>query len=176
MPPPAKQRQGQEDPDQKPKGRSVHLIELSPNCSLTCRAAAFFYFSVVAVCLPIATACAVAGFWPVLPFVGLELLGLGAALCISLKRGHQREFIRIDERDVVVAREHGSGQEQHRFARPWTRVQLRTASVPSWPSRLLLGSMGRTVEVGSFLTEAERHSLKARLVELIGTATDRAAD
>lgn len=148
----------------------MHLIELSPNCSLTPRAATLFYLSVLAVCLPIALACAVAGFWPVLPFAGVELLGLGAALLVSMRKGQVREFIRIDERDVVVGRSGGGRQVQHRFARPWTRVQLRAASVPSWPSRLLLGAMGRTVEVGSFLTEPERRRLKARLTELIGSA------
>ncbi len=152
----------------------MHLIEVCPNCSLTPRAAAGFYLSVAAVCLPIATACAVAGFWPVLPFAGLELLGVAAALHMSLRRGRAREFIRIDERHVVVARTSGSRQVQYRFARPWTRVQLRPARVAAWPSRLLLGSMGRTVEVGSVLTEPERQRLKARLAELLSVASGRA--
>ena len=117
-----------------------------------------------------------AGFWPVLPFAGLELLGIGTALYISMRRGRTREFIRIDDLDVWFARSRGSRQVQYRFARPWTRVRLRAASVPAWPSRLLLGAMGRSVEVGSFLTEPERQRLQARLAELLGAARDRAVD
>lgn len=154
----------------------MHVIELRPNCSLTPRTAALFYASILAVCLPIAIGCAIAGFWPVLPLAGLELLGIGAALRISMKRGRHREFVRVDEREVLVARSGGGPEKLYRFPRPWTRVQLRAASVPTWPSRLLLGCMGRTVEVGSFLTEPERLRLKARLTELIGASTGRAGD
>lgn len=145
----------------------MHFFELRPNCSLTPRSATLFYLSILAVCLPVATAAAIAGFWPVLPFAGLELLGIGAALAISMRRGRTREFVRIDERDVTIGRSSGSRQVEHRFPRPWTRVQLRTASVPAWPSRLLVESMGRTVEIGHFLTESERQRLRARLAELI---------
>lgn len=145
----------------------MHVFELRPNCSLTSRSATLFYLSILAVCLPIAVAAAMAGFWPILPFAGLELLGVGAALTISMRRGRIREIVRIDERDVTVGRSNGNRHVQYRFSRPWTRVQLRRASVPAWPSRLLVGSMGRTVEIGHFLTESERHRLTARLAELI---------
>jgi uncharacterized membrane protein len=145
----------------------VYVFELRPNCSLTSRSALLFYLSIVAVCLPIAVLAALAGFWPVLPFAGLELAGIAAALALSLRRGRRRELIRVDERDVTVARSDGDRQVQYRFPRPWTRVQLSVASVPAWPSRLLVGSMGRTVEVGDFLTESERRRLGARLAEII---------
>lgn len=145
----------------------MHFFELRPNCSLTSRSATLFYLSILAVCLPVATAAALAGFWPVLPFAGVELLGIAAALAISLRRGRSREFVRIDERDVTVGRSSGRGQVEFTFPRPWTRVRLREAGVPSWPSRLLVGSMGRTVEIGHFLTEGERRRLEARLAELI---------
>ena len=144
----------------------MYVFELRPNCSLTSRSALLFYLSIVAVCLPIAVVAALAGFWPVLPFAGLELAGIAAALALSLRRGRRRESIRIDERDVTVARSDGDRQELYRFPRPWTRVQLRV-DVPAWPSRLLVGSMGRTVEVGDFLTESERRRLGARLAEII---------
>jgi uncharacterized membrane protein len=160
-------RSGQEGRDNKPKVQSVHFFELRPNCSLTSRSATLFYLSILAVCLPVAIAAALAGLWPVLPFAGLELLGVGAALKISMRRGRDREFVRIDERDVTIGRSSGSRQVEYRFARPWTRVELRTAGVPAWPSRLLVGSMGKTVEIGHFLTESERQRLTARLAELI---------
>jgi uncharacterized membrane protein len=148
----------------------VHVFELSPNCSLTPRSATLFFASVAAVCLPVAIACAVAGLWPVLPFAGAELLGLGLALHLSLRRGRVREYIRIDERDVTVGRREAERAVEHRFARPWTRVQLRRARVATWPSRLVVGAMGRSVEVGAFLTEGERRRLGRRLAEVIRPA------
>jgi uncharacterized membrane protein len=146
----------------------VHLFELSPNCSLTTGTATLFYLSILAVALPVAGACAVLGFWPVLPFTGLELIGIWVALRLSLRRGRTREFIRIDEHEVIVSRCAGKCQEHHCFTRPWTQVRLRPAAVAGWPSSLTLGAMGRSVEVGAFLTEAERQRLGRRLGELLG--------
>jgi len=148
----------------------VHFFELSPNCSLTLRSAALFYLSILAICLGTAGTLAAAGFWPVLPFTGLALLALGVALYLSLRRGQTREFIRIDERDVIIWRSERSRCAEYRFARPWTRVRLRMADAPAWPSRLFMGSMGRMVEVGAFLTESERRRLRTRLAELIPAA------
>jgi uncharacterized membrane protein len=148
----------------------VHLFELSPNCSLTPGAAAFFFVSVLAVALPVAGGCAVLGLWPVLPFTGLELLGLAVALRLSLRRGRVREFVRIDERSVTIGCSGGSSATQSCFARRRARVELRAAAVPAWPSRLLVGTMGRMVEIGAFLTESERRRLGNRLSELIPAA------
>ncbi len=148
----------------------MHLIEITPNCSLTPRTFTLFYLSVLAVSLPVAIACALAGFWPVLPFAGAELLGLWVALLVSTRRGRTREFIRIDECDVVVGRSGDGPAATHRFDRAWVRVRLQPARVSTWPSRLLVGAMGRSVEVGACLTETERVGLRLRLAELLGPA------
>ncbi|MCK6371070.1 MAG: DUF2244 domain-containing protein [Gammaproteobacteria bacterium] len=145
----------------------MHLFELSPNCSLTSGTAVLFYLSIMGLPLTIAGAFAAVGLWPILPFAGLELLAIAVALRISLRRGSAREVICIDERDVVVTRAAKRHNAQYRFARPWTQVELRPAPVAHWPSRLLLGSMRRSVEVGAFLTEGERRRLWRRLAELL---------
>jgi uncharacterized membrane protein len=46
-------------------------------------------------------------------------------------------------------------------------VELRRAAVPHWPSRLLIGEQGRSVEIGAFLTESERERLSRRLAEVL---------
>lgn len=145
----------------------MHTFELRPNCSLTPRSAALFYLSIVTVCLATAGSFAMAGLWPVLPFAGLELLLLGAALAVSMRRGRARELIQVDERDVIVRKSAGREQVEMRFASPWTQVRLQTSPVRTWPSRLMLRSMGRGVEVGRFLTEDERRALNARLSQVI---------
>lgn len=148
----------------------MHSFELRPNCSLTPRSAAVFYLGIVTVSLIIAGGFAAAGYWPILPFAGLELVALGAALRWSMRQGLARELICVDERHVRVRKTAVAGKREYEFARPWTQVELRTAAVPCWPSRLLLRSMGRSVEVGSFLTESERRGLRRRLAEVIRAA------
>jgi uncharacterized membrane protein len=145
----------------------MHLFEISPNCSLTPRQAVVFYLSIAGVTLVIGLAFAAAGLWPVLPFVGLELALLGYGLRVVQRRAREREWIRVDERDVLVRQQRGRAVREHRFARPWTRVELRAPRAPTWPSRLLLASQGRSVEVGACLTEGERHGLRRRLAEVL---------
>ena len=112
---------------------------------------------------------AAAGYWPILPFAGLELLALGAALYWSMRQGRNRELIRVDDRLVTVQRYPGGEQDEIEFARHWTRVELVPAGSRHWPSRLMLRSRGRSVEIGSFLTDSERLGLKKRLAEVIGS-------
>jgi uncharacterized membrane protein len=150
----------------------VHSFELRPNSSLTPRAAAWFYGSLVAVLLCVAIGCTVLGFWPVLPFAGLEAALLLGAVHWVQRRGKAREYIRVDAASVVVekclpGRRGDDTSVAYAFQRPWTRVELRRGQPAHWPSRLLFSSRGRSVEVGAFLTDGERRGLKNRLAELL---------
>jgi len=145
----------------------MHLFEIRPNCSLTSRQAGVFYLSIVLVTLTIALGFAAAGYWPVLPFAGLELALLGLCLRTVRKRARAREWISVGERDVIIRRRRDGQLDELRLARPWTRVELRRARVASWPSRLVLACQGRSVEVGACLTESERQGLKRRLAEVL---------
>ena len=55
-------------------------IEISPHCSLTTRGAWLFFGSVCVTSFSLAGFVALQGFWPVLPFAGLEMALLGWAL------------------------------------------------------------------------------------------------
>jgi uncharacterized membrane protein len=150
----------------------VHSFELRPNSSLTPRAAAWFYGSLVAVLLCVAIGCTALGFWPVLPFAGLEAAVLLGAVRWVQRRAAAREYIRVDAAAVVVekclpGRRGGNASVAYAFQRPWTRVELRRGQPAHWPSRLLFSSRGRSVEVGAFLTDGERRGLKNRLAELL---------
>ncbi len=145
----------------------MHCFELRPNCSLTPRAAALFYTSIVVVSLTVAVSFAAAGYWPILPFAGIELLALGWALRVSQRNGRLRELIRVTERHVDVRKSWPGHHRDVQFDRPWTRVDLDRPVARNWPSRLVLRSKGRGVEVGAFLTDEERDGLKCRLTEVI---------
>lgn len=145
----------------------MHRFELSPNCSLTKASALVFYLGIVTVSMTVAVGFALAGYWPILPFAGLELLALGVALRWSLREGQRRELIQVDESHVLVSKTGRKGEHEFEFARPWTRVELIKARTATWPRRLVLRSKGRAVEVGGFLTDSERASLGERLAEII---------
>jgi uncharacterized membrane protein len=156
----------------------VHSFELRPNSSLTPRAAAGFYGSLAAILVGIALGCAALGFWPVLPFAGLELAVLYWALKWVQRRAEAREYIRVDDASVLVEKCARDGQGAtsriaYAFQRPWTQIELRAGRPAHWPSRLLFCSQGRSVEIGSFLTDGERRGLKDRLAELLADDAQR---
>ena len=147
---------------------SLQRIEIAPNCSLSTRGALLFFGSLCFVSFAIAGVMTARGFWPVLPFAGLEMVLLGWALKVSLRRRHHRETITVSDADVrVECRDHAHYVEVV-FPRHWARVKLRRPQSPLHPSCLTIESHGRRCEVGSFLTEQERRGLAQRLARLIG--------
>jgi uncharacterized membrane protein len=147
---------------------TLQRIEISPNCSLSIGGALLFFGSLCFVSFTIAGILAVQGFWPVLPFAGLEMLLLGWALKVSLARRHHREIIIVSEADVRIESRDRAHYVQVVFPRHWAHVKLRRPHSRLHPSRLIIESHGRRCEVGSFLTEAERRGLAHRLERLIG--------
>jgi uncharacterized membrane protein len=142
-------------------------VLVSANSSLTPRGAVLFFGVTAAASLGLAGALAARGFWPILPFAGLELFALGLALGLSMKRGRYREVVSVYGDRIVIERGVGTVEQRLELPRHWTRVELVPAPWRGHPSRLMLSSHGRRWEVGAVLTEAERESLRLRLAELI---------
>ena len=155
---------------------STHAsIVIAPNCSLSVRGAVLFFLTASAPCFGIAGVLTFLGFWPVLPFAGLEMLLLGAALRISLARRNHRQTIVISESDVAVQSKIGKLDSEVVFPRHWAQVKLRRSTSRLHPSRLVIESHGRQCAVGDFLTEEERRGLARKLGELIGRVNESPA-
>jgi uncharacterized membrane protein len=144
-----------------------HVIEVRCNASLTRRQALAFFAGTIVASLSIALFWALQGYWPVLPFAGLELFALGLALGWSLRRGSYRELITISHDEVVIDRGTAQRHEHEHLPRCWLRVELVQADHPWYPSKLYLSSHGRRHEVGAVLVESERRGLARRLRELL---------
>jgi uncharacterized membrane protein len=143
-------------------------IDICPNCSLSVQGALMFFGSLCFISFGVAGMLALQGFWPILPFAGLEMLALGLALRISLQRRFHRQTITVTESDVSVESRDRTYCSQVVFPRHWAQVKLRRPASRLHPSRLTIESHGRQCELGSFLTEAERRGLALRLQRLVG--------
>lgn len=150
-------------------------IELRAYSSLTPRQARWFLVTVAIGPALTAGFCLIQGFWPVLPFAGLEFALLYLALRGSLRRGERRESILITADHVTIEAQPGVMKANTRFPRHWTRVKLRAPSSALHPSRLCIESQGHACEVGSFLTDDERRALALRLQQLVGNMNDSPA-
>ena len=127
-----------------------------------------FFGSLCFVSFGIAGMLAILGFWPILPFAGLEMLALGWALKVSLARRFHRQTITVSDENVSIESRDRLDCSQVVFPRHWAQVKLRRPASRLHPSRLTIESHGRQCELGSFLTEAERRGLALRLQRLVG--------
>lgn len=143
-------------------------IEIRPNCSLTVRGARVFFASACVVPFGMGGFLALKGFWPILPFAGLEMLLLAWALKVSLERRFHSQTITVTESHVSIESRTVGRSERVVFPRHWAQVKLRRPAASLHPSRLTIESHGRQCELGSFLTEEERRGLALRLQRLVG--------
>lgn len=146
------------------------LLHIRPNSSLSSRNAKHFIAVTAFAMALIAGSLAMAGYWLILPFAGLELAAVVWALRISMERGTYQEVVRIKDSSLVIEKGKKKVQERVEFPRYRTSVQLVSSSVASYPSRLIIACQGRKLEVGKCLTETERLGLSKRLKELLGAS------
>lgn len=142
------------------------VIVVKPNASLSVLQAWCFMASISTVSLAVAGYLALQGFWPVLPFAGVELAALGAALWVSMRGNAYREIIRVDGDRVTI--EYGMvGQGAQ------SRVEVPRAMIRVWNARdfaggthLQLACGEQRFEVGRCLGPQDRVSLDRRLREV----------
>ncbi len=142
-------------------------IVISPNASLSRQANIALFSSLAVIILVVATGFTLMGFWMILPFAGLELTALAAALMYVDYQNQYREVVRVDDATVSVASGYRRQQQACEFKRGWTSVLLRQAGPHNQPSKLLLRSAGKQVEIGACLEPDDRTDLWRELKQVI---------
>jgi uncharacterized membrane protein len=135
------------------------VLELAPHRSLTPKSARAFIALVAVPTFAVALMFTAQGFWPILPFAGLEI-------------GQERETITVTQDSVIIRHWDRRGVQSAVFPRHWSRVTLHAPPAALHPSRLVLESRGHACEVGRFLTEDERRSIAVRLKQLVGNMNE----
>jgi len=149
-----------------PSGLDCHWV-IRPNQSLSWRGAVRIYAVISLCCLGIGVLFAVYGYWPVLPFAGLEVVILGIAFYRCLLHGQLREVVTVSGEVVSVVKGRRLPQERWECPRAWARILLEHAPIAWYPRRLMVAFQGRRVEVGQFLNEEERGVLADELQQVI---------
>jgi uncharacterized membrane protein len=156
-------------------GDDVSCIVLRGNASLSRRATLCLFAMVAAVIGALALVAFLNGAWPVGLFVAATLLALGAGFFAVCRRAGNRELLIIDAARVQVIEKRAGRELRHEFQRYWLRAELRPVRDGWYPSRLLLRSHGRELEIGSALAEDERQALFRRLQEQLRSVAAAAA-
>ena len=147
-------------------------IVIRPNRSLTQRQLRRVFLVIAAVCLGLASAFAAIGMWPILPFAGAEVIVVGIGFVLSARSGQETEVVSVDGDKLAVEKGRRQLSQRWETQRAWTQVHLLAPKIRWYPSRLVLRSHGKVVELGSFLNESERQQLAGELQRAI-RASDR---
>jgi uncharacterized membrane protein len=154
---------------QPAQGRfSDRTLVVERNMSSSAAGRRWFFGSIVLVSFGIASLWALNGAWYVLPFAGIEMMVLGAALVVFERHVGDREAITIDGDRVVVERTRMGRTARHEFSRYWAQVVLTPASGRGHGG-LAMRSHGRQVEIGEFLTDDQRAAVADELRRRLGT-------
>lgn len=143
-------------------------FEIRPNSSLSPAGARLFLASAGLFCLGPALVCVWLGFWPVLPFAGLEFGALVAATWWSMEKSRYREVIIIRDDVVSVAKIAPGQRSREVLPLHWCRARLVPGKTARSPKKLKLQAGMQSCEVASCCTESERVQLWQRLHSLIG--------
>ncbi|SDZ82537.1 DUF2244 domain-containing protein [Microbulbifer marinus] len=141
-------------------------ILLQPNQSLSLSGNLWVFASLVAVSLGISLAFALAGAWMILPFAGLELLLLAVLFGYVYLEGTRREVIRISNERVILDCCKGQRQQtvyHQEFSRDSVTLLVRMGGSAAEPASVCLSGPEGCLEIGGFLTDAERAELVHKL-------------
>jgi uncharacterized membrane protein len=148
-------------PQLSPADRPIYQAVLKPHRSLGRRGF---------VLLMVGTACGsalitlpffLAGAYPIVGFLGLDVLGLYLAFRLSYRAARAREEVVVTPIELIVKKvSHRGARSEWRFNPLW--VRLRRDEHPEFGLlRLALIERGRSLDVGGFLGPRERERFAA---------------
>jgi uncharacterized membrane protein len=144
-------------------------VVIRPNRSLSWAQMKRVYAGLAALCMFVAVGFTLLGYWMVLPFAGAEILLLAVGFYLCALDGRETEVIRIKNDRIAIEK----GQERTRTVweldRRWARIELLPARIEWYPSRLVIRSHGKQLQLGAFLTEGERERLARELKRAISS-------
>jgi uncharacterized membrane protein len=142
-------------------------VVLKPNCSLTPKGRVIAVGIAACFSFLVALGFALIGAWLVLPFAGLEVLGVAYAFYYIHSHAQDYESLVISGDKLAIEKKNDQCVSQVIFNRYWSKVLLR--ALPSGDQVLLLRSHGKEVAFGNCLmTNEQRLELAKELRQRIG--------
>lgn len=145
-----------------------------PNASLSRRGRRLLFCGIAVVSLIIAVAFALLGAWFVLPFAGLELIALAAALRHLERHASDFEAVRLHDGRLSVEVRDGETCTRQDCAACWMRFFL-CRPPESGATRLRFRSHGRQIDVGRWMNEDELEAMARELKSSVTAAPARDA-
>jgi uncharacterized membrane protein len=136
------------------EGIAGFSLTLKRNCSISPAGLLGVFAGLSLASSAIGIGFAMAGAWPVLPFVGLEIVALGAAFVLYARRAGDYERIELEPGRLVVEVAEAERLVRYRLDPRRARVVLERNE--GYGARVLLREAGKEVEVGRHLDAPSR--------------------
>jgi len=148
----------------------LFAAELTPHRSLTRRGQRLVISLVVALAAFPGFVFVMLGAWPVVGFIGLDILAIALALHISMRRGKKREQITLWSDRLEVATTDAGGAVALRGYNPKTVRLIITRDFNERTTAMRLRTKDGEAEIGAFLAPDDR----ASFARAFGTALRKA--
>jgi uncharacterized membrane protein len=142
-------------------------VTFKPNSALSAISKKRVIILLTAIPCVIGVAFCFLGAWPILPFVGLEVVALAYAFYYVNKHEADYESISIEGDSLMIERCIGQSVSQHEINPYWVKVMQH--ELPNGELHLYLQSHGKEIEVGRYLTRKQRELLAKQLKQRTGT-------
>ena len=156
--------------DAKPKSNELLFDALlTPHRSLGPRGFVILMAGVCMISFIAGLAFYLAGAWPVVGFMGLDVALIYLAFRINYRRATMYETLRLTRAGLTVERvNHWGARATWTFQPAWLQVLMDDP--PAHDSQLTLRSHGRSLAIGAFLTPEERLDLAKALRDALNQA------
>jgi uncharacterized membrane protein len=134
-------------------------IVLTPNRSISWPLLLRFYLFTCLLSFSIAGLFTLLGYWIVLPFSGLEMMALGLGLYFASRKIYRQEVITIDKVNIKIEKGHINPVNIWVFDSHWVNIETEKTKGYRNNIKIMMGSHGKYIELGSFLTKLDKESL-----------------
>lgn len=148
--------------DREGVSEGAFVFQSRPNRSLTQTQHRLAFWSLAGSCCATAGGFALLGYWPALPFAGLEAGLLAWSFAALRRQDGNYETLTIDGDKVVLEWRTGTHRERREMNRRWACV-VCDCGTPGRNCRLSLRSHGRETRIGQYLSDEARLHLAATL-------------
>jgi len=151
------------------EGGLLFDAELRPHRSLSPQGFVWLMSGICLVSFTAGLACFPAGAWPVIGFMGADVLLIYVAFRINYRRAHMRETLKLSPGQLQVRRiSHWGEIQSWDFQTYWLQISLDEQD--DGDNKLTLRSHGRSLVIGSFLPPQERAEVAAALGQALAQA------
>jgi len=145
--------------------QSDEIIVAEPNHSASWQANKLVLIAMCCLSGVIAGGFALIGAWPILPFAGMEMLALAAALYYVCWKLRYRHVVTLEADKVKIQKGHFHPRQQWCFDRDNTTIQVISQPHPWDAPQISVCNRGEQVSLGEFLSKEDANMLLQLLRE-----------